>query len=495
MPKVSQLNDATRSALRAILGMGQNKSSLLLHYLTADGSNWSLALARGIATGQRYFTIPEGSYTFSTPVDYVQGLVIEGEKEMKSSEVGGSKITANAGWLKNDNTTRKQIILRNLHISGNGTAGTAGIDGPFGGVIEGCRIEGYESLIRNASGYLCQYIRNSFDAADFGINTADANGTVIENNHFDASVAIQITTRDVTPQTGTASGLPLIIRENNFNAADSTTACLKVRGQLDIRGNYFEKFNGGAVETRFIDLEVNRFDHQGAIIESNEMNGQSSNATALYINGSHAGLDNATTGRFTASRILGCAHDVVYGTNNRIPGFKIYGISKTSGSVVVENSYRAQHIAADEEWTTVRLASDFTTSSATAVDVTGMAFTPEPDAQYEVEAVLMLRTTTTTVAAQAGVAWPTNVGDGVVYMQTSTSAAATSPRYGNTSAPVVSAAGDHADTTGSWPCFVKLTFSALSNVSGTFKITLESETAATDVTMKAGSWFKYRRII
>src|SRR5688572_13735074 len=204
MPKISQLNDASKNALRTILGMGLNKSSLLLHYLPADGSNWSLTLARGIATGQRYFTIPEGSYTFSTPVDYVSGLVIEGEKEMKSSAVGGTRITANAGWLKNDNTTRKQIFLRNLLIMGNRTAGTAGIDGPFGGVIEGCRIQGFESLIRNASGYLCQYIRNSFDDADFGINTADANGTVIENNHFDASVAIQVTTRDVTPQTGTA---------------------------------------------------------------------------------------------------------------------------------------------------------------------------------------------------------------------------------------------------------------------------------------------------
>lgn len=492
MPKISQLGDASKNALRTLLGMGLTKQSLLLHYLTADGSNWSLALARGIATGQRYFTIPEGSYTFSTPVDYVQGLVIEGEKEMKSSEVGGSKIIANAGWLKNDNTTRKQIILRNLHISGNNTAGTAGIDGPFGGVIEGCRIEGYESLIRNASGYLCQYIRNSFDSADFGINTADANGTVIENNHFDASVAIQVTTRDVTPQTGTASGLPLIIRENNFNAADSTTACLKVRGQLDIRGNYFEKFNGGAVETRFIDLEVNRFDKQGCIIESCELNGQSSNATALYINGSHSGLDNATTGRFTTSRILGCAHDVVYGPNNRIPGFKIYGISKTSGTVNIENSYRVQHVSAEDEWTYLVLTSDFTTGSATPVDVTGLTFTPATDAQYIVEGMLACSTSSATVACKPIIAWPTNTTNGVHWFMMAATAGSSLPRYGNPTSNTGPAAADLPDTN-SWPCKVEALLVTGATTSGDFRMQVSSETAATNVSIKAGSYIRYKR--
>lgn len=49
-----------------------------------------------------------------------------------------------------------------------------------------------------------------------------------------------------------------------------------------------------------------------------------------------------------------------------------------------------------DPWTYIKLASDFTTSSATAVDVTGMAFTPAINSTYEVEAQLMVRTATST---------------------------------------------------------------------------------------------------
>ena len=488
--------EVTAAAVRGVLGLAPVADSLVAWKESGDGTDLSAAYGRAVAAGVRTLYVPEGAHTWAAPQNYVQGVSIIGAKPMKTSGITGSKITANAGFLKNDNTTRKQIVLQRLHIIGNRTASSVGVDGPFGGEITECKIEGFDVLVRNMSGYLCFYEKNSFANAAIGIQTADANGTEIARNHFADNVVTQITTRDGVAQSGTNSGLPLSIYQNNFNMTDTTLFALKIRGQVNVRENYFEKFSGGAVESRFIDLEVNRFDNQGAIIEGNELNGQSSNATALYINGSHAPpLDNPCEGRFACNRIIGCnqSNAVVYGPNNRIPGFKVHRER-------VVGSYRTQHIPAEEEWTTIRLESDFTTSSATAVDVTGLAFTPDADAQYEIEAVLMCRsatggTTNTGVGPRPGLVWPTNVGDGVIYTQQATSVNTTLPRYGNTSSAFDSVNDSIPDNTGSWPFFLKATFISPSNVSGTLKLTLRSEVAATNVTLKAGSYIKYRRII
>lgn len=491
MPKLSQLADNSVTALMSKLGFGTAKQSLLRYVQAGDGTDLSLAYDRAIADGRRTLRLPEGTWDWSAPKDYVSGLKFIGDEEIKTSGVGGSKINAPNGFLKNDNTTRKQIVIKNLHIIGTNVASSVGVDGPFGGVISGCKIEGFDDLIRNLSGYLVMYKRNAYADALRGINTADANGTVIEQSHFNADVGIQITTRDGTPQTGVNSGLPLIIRENNFNAADGVTACLKVRGQLKITDNYFEKFSG-SVSTTFIDIEVNRFDHQGVIVENNELNGQSANVIAIALNGSHNGLDNPCNGRICHNRIIGCASDILYGANNRIPGLKVY----SNFGAVVSNSFRVQHVAAEDEWTTIVLTSDFTTSVASA-QATALAFAPEADASYEIEGQFMVRTATATVAPRPGIAWPTGMTDGVGALQASggTGFAATTPRYGNVSGPVILATVDVANNTGSFPVMMKATLVAGGSPSDSFTITLESEIAATNVTMRAGSWIKYRRIM
>lgn len=484
------------SVLRALLGLGPVEDSILLYWQQGDGTDYSIAYDRAIAAGVRTLMIPEGEYDWLTPRNYVNGVQILGPKEMKTSGVTGAKINAPNGFLKNANTTRKQIVVKNLHIIGDATESTVGIDGPFGGVIEGCKIEFYPDLIRNLSGYLCFYRRNAFNEAARGINTADANGTVVEQNHFDSSVLVQVTTRDGTPQTGSNSGQPLIIRENNFNMGDPTTVACKVRGQVKIVDNYFEDFGTEVIAKTFIDLEVNRFDLMGVTIEGNSMNGQGNGTTAFFINGSHSNLDNYCNGYIRANYVLGCAHEVVYGSNNRIPGLKIVN----HRGLTVENSYRNQHVDESEAWAYVRLSSDFTTSSGTAVDITGMGFTPAADAQYIVEGMLMVRSATggsgtTGIAPQPGIVWPTNVGDGTYYVQQASSATATVPRYGGTGANLNSGIDSIADSTTSWPIKIETTFFTLSNVSGDMKLTVKSESAGTNVTVRAGSWFRYRRLI
>ena len=147
-----------------------------------------------------------------------------------------------------------------------------------------------------------------------------------------------------------------------------------------------------------------------------------------------------------------------------------------------------------DPWTYVKLSSDFTTTSATAVDVTGLAFTPAASQTYVVEGQFLMRTATATVGPRPGVAWPTNCTDGVADIQCTSSATANVFANGNITAAVLGPVGGLPNTTASFPGKLQATFIAASNVSGTFKAQLASETAGTTVTMKTGSWIRYRTI-
>ena len=138
------------------------------------------------------------------------------------------------------------------------------------------------------------------------------------------------------------------------------------------------------------------------------------------------------------------------------------------------------------------LAADFTTSSATAVDVTGLSITPTANLRYEINGKFLLRTATTTVGPRPGVAWPTGMTDGVVMLRTTSSATAFLTAIGNISAAVLTAVGGLPTTTGSFPSFLEATLIAGATPSGTFRVQLASETAGTNVIMKAGSFIRYR---
>ena len=147
-----------------------------------------------------------------------------------------------------------------------------------------------------------------------------------------------------------------------------------------------------------------------------------------------------------------------------------------------------------DPWTYLKLGSDFVTSSATAVDVTGLAFTPSANTQYEFEAVLLLRTATATVGPRPGLAWPTGGTDGVAQLFMPTSATAQVLAFGNINAALLAAVGGLPNTTQSYPSRIRGTFLAGASPSGTVKIQLASETGGTNVTAKTGSFLKYRSI-
>lgn len=147
-----------------------------------------------------------------------------------------------------------------------------------------------------------------------------------------------------------------------------------------------------------------------------------------------------------------------------------------------------------DPWTYIKLASDFVTSSATAVDITGMAFTPAANTDYEFEALLMLRTATATVGPCAGLAWATGMTDGVADMFTPSSGTAQTMVFGNIAGPMLAAVGGLPNTTSSYPVRIGGTVRAGASPSGTVKLQMASETAGTNVTVKAGSFLKYRAI-
>lgn len=147
-----------------------------------------------------------------------------------------------------------------------------------------------------------------------------------------------------------------------------------------------------------------------------------------------------------------------------------------------------------DPWTYVKLGTDFVTSSATAVDVTGLAFTPAASKTYEFEAVLRLRTATATVGPRPGLAWPTGTTDGVAGIDMTSSATARLLVNGNPNAALLAAVGGLPNTTQSYPAWISGNVTMGASPSGTVKVQMATETAGTNVTVKAGSYLKYREI-
>jgi hypothetical protein len=173
------------------------------------------------------------------------------------------------------------------------------------------------------------------------------------------------------------------------------------------------------------------------------------------------------------------------------PSVHTHSIANVDG---LQDALNGKAAVGSDLWTYVKLASDFPTSSATAVDITGMFFTPLANRQYEFEACLMLRTATTTVGPRTGLAWATGGTDGVARIDTPSSAAAATIVQGNISAALLAAVGGLPNTTGSFPAYVVGTFIAGATPSGNIRLQMASETAGTNVTVRAGSFLKYRVI-
>lgn len=143
-------------------------------------------------------------------------------------------------------------------------------------------------------------------------------------------------------------------------------------------------------------------------------------------------------------------------------------------------------------WTYVTLGSTFTTSSGTPVSVTGLAFTPAASTNYDIRGQFLLRTTNTAQGARPGVSYPSGMTDGVSYLQCTSSTSNMIQSNGDIAAAHQCLTTGLPDTTGSWAGNLVATLLSGGSPSGDYQITLHSETAGTDVSMRAGSWIAYR---
>lgn len=148
-----------------------------------------------------------------------------------------------------------------------------------------------------------------------------------------------------------------------------------------------------------------------------------------------------------------------------------------------------------DPWTYARLANDFSTTSGTSVDITGLGFAPAANQRYEFEGQLMLRTSTAAANPRAGLAWASGLTDGVANIEEAQSATASLAAKGNINAALLIAVGGLPNATQSWPCTVWGMAIAGASPTGSIRLQLATETATTTtVTAKAGSFLKWRLI-
>lgn len=145
-------------------------------------------------------------------------------------------------------------------------------------------------------------------------------------------------------------------------------------------------------------------------------------------------------------------------------------------------------------WTNVILGADFTISTTANNNVTGLAFTPTASKRYLVEGVLLMRTATATTGPRPGIAWPTGLDDGASYIFAPSSNTASVQRWQGAKTTQNAASTGLPTTVDSYLADVRAYFITGASPSGAFQITLASETAAVNVTIKAGSFIRYREV-
>jgi len=147
-----------------------------------------------------------------------------------------------------------------------------------------------------------------------------------------------------------------------------------------------------------------------------------------------------------------------------------------------------------DPWTIIKLAQDFTKSTTANDPVPNFFFTPQPNKTYLIFGYFLLRTATTTIGARPGIAWPTGLIDAIMRMEASSSLTASAIRtFGAQTTQNAASTGLATTTHSHWGSLDGIIITGAS-VSGNFQITLASETAGTNVTMKAGSILMYREI-
>lgn len=146
-------------------------------------------------------------------------------------------------------------------------------------------------------------------------------------------------------------------------------------------------------------------------------------------------------------------------------------------------------------WTYQKLSADVSTSGTASIDVSALGFTPQSNKTYVVEGVLMVRTSNTATGVYLGAAYPTNADDQVCHIRVGRESEVEEIAYNVGSAETRATPLGHLNTTQSWWASVNallVTGSATPNAA--FRIRLASETNGRAVTIRRGSYIRWREI-
>ena len=204
------------------------------------------------------------------------------------------------------------------------------------------------------------------------------------------------------------------------------------------------------------------------------------------------GLDwNSVTGK--PSSFPPAAHDASLVTSGVFVMGRLATGTPNGSKFIRDDGVLAVPASGSDPWSYVSISgSNFTTSSATAVDITGLAFTPAANQKYEFAGQIMVRTATATVNPRVGLAWSTGLTDGVASIDASQTATTQLNTRGNIAAALLTAVGGLPNTTQSWPVEFSGVVIAGASPTGTVRVQLASETAGTVVTAIVGSFLRYR---
>lgn len=172
------------------------------------------------------------------------------------------------------------------------------------------------------------------------------------------------------------------------------------------------------------------------------------------------------------------------------------GISITNGagSITIANT------SSGDPWTIRRLTTDFTTTNSTLTLVSDgtnlMRHRPAANTVTEYQAFLLIQTATATNNPRTGWEWATSLVDGAVQIfQTSSGSGTQVFESGNISAAVQIPAGGLPTGATTWPVRIWALAVAGSTAPGGFnQVSMAAETAGTTMTVKAGSFLKWRTL-
>lgn len=144
-------------------------------------------------------------------------------------------------------------------------------------------------------------------------------------------------------------------------------------------------------------------------------------------------------------------------------------------------------------WTVVVLGSDFSISTTAAGNVPNFLFTPQANRSYLIEFYLSCEAVATTTGPRPGWTWPTGLTLGTGWMQSPNSATASAQVWGSVdSGEVVCNATGLAVANRPYMSIGQAHLVCGPFVSGNLQVRLRSEVAASQVTMKAGSFMRIR---